>query len=174
MRPSCQRPLRRRPAGALLAAIPLALTLLVARPGFAQQGYPSGPPGAEQYRLTLAALRKVMPALRGENQAACREAAEKRDPFAMTLAQMAAALDRCEPVRTALVEAGASTSEAATVFGAVLYAGRRITEEESAKAVGNQAPRLPAGALKDNVALLREHQAELRRLTQRLAGEPRP
>jgi hypothetical protein len=152
--------------GALFAAIPLALTLLVARPGSAQQGYPSGPPGAEQYRLTLAALRKVMPALRGQSQAACRQGEAKRDPFAMTLAEMAAALKRCEPVRAALAKTGASTSEAATVFGAVLYAGRRITQEESAKAAGSQAPPLPAGPLKDNVVLLRENEAELRRLTQ--------
>ena len=135
------------------------------RSASAQAGHPSGPPGAERHRLTLAALRKVMPALRDPAQAKCEEREEKRDPFAMTLTEMTAALERCEPIRAAVAKTGASTKEAATVLGAFMYASRRITEEESALAMGNEAPSLPAGPLKDNVALIRQNEAELRRLT---------
>ena len=121
------------------AALTLALCLLAADGAAAQQRYPSGPPGAKEYRLTLVALRKFLPALRADQWARCEQRDAKRDPFAMTLAQMAAALDRCAPVRTALAKTGVSTREAASVLGAFLYAGRRITEEESAKALGQQA-----------------------------------
>ncbi|HUF35343.1 MAG TPA: hypothetical protein VMN37_05290 [Gemmatimonadales bacterium] len=146
------------------------LALVVALVGVstatAQAGYPSGPPGAQQYRLTLAELRKVMPAVGTLGQERCEKREETRDPYSLTLAEMTASLERCEPIRAALAKAGVSSKEAAAVLGAFMYASRRITEEESARAMGKQAPALPAGPLKDNVALIRQHEAELRRLTQ--------
>ena len=154
------------------AGLPTSFLLALAgtHPASAQSGRPSGPPGAEQYRLTLPALRRVMPALQAPGQESCRRREEKRDPLAMTLVEMTAALERCEPIRAALAKAGVSLREGASVLGAFMYAGRRITEEESALAMGNSAPPLPRGSLKDNVELLRRNEAELRRLTQSPAG----
>jgi hypothetical protein len=149
----------------LTAAIALVACLAGVRSAWGQAGHPSGPPGAEGYRLTLKALRAVMPALQGPAQSQCERREDKRDPFAMTLAEMTAMLERCAPVRGELRKADVSSAEAAKVLGAFLYAGRRITEEESALALGQSAPPLPPGALKDNVALLRQNEAELRRLT---------
>ncbi|HYC33429.1 MAG TPA: hypothetical protein VEB59_14170 [Gemmatimonadales bacterium] len=137
-----------------------------AGPSAAQAGYPSGPPGAERYRLTLAALRRVLPVLRSPGQEQCEKREEKRDPFAMTLAEMTATIERCGPIQGPMAKAGVSSREAATVLFGFMYAARRITLEESALAMGNSAPPLPAGPLKDNVALLRENEAELRRLAQ--------
>jgi hypothetical protein len=79
---------------------------------------------------------------------------------------MTATLERCAAVRAELAKAGVSSKEAASVLGAFMYAGRRITEEESAIALGHQAPPLPAGPLSDNVTLIRRHEQELRRMTQ--------
>ncbi len=142
------------------------LALAAAPPATAQSYRPSGPPGAERFKLTLPALRKVMPILQADRQGQCEKREERQNPFGMTLAEMAALLERCEPIRGALAKAGVSSEEAASVLGAFMYAGRRLTEEESALAMGNSAAPLPAGPLKDNVALLRENEAELRRLTQ--------
>ena len=156
----------RRPRAVPTACLTLILAFAGARSATAQAGYPSGPPGAEQYRLTLAGLRKVMPVLRDQPQAKCEEREAKPDPYALTLAEMTATLERCEPIRAALAKTGASAQEAASVLGAFMYAGRRITQEESALALGKQAPPLPPGPLKDNVTLIRQNEAELRRLTQ--------
>ena len=160
-------PYRAKPSP-ILSAVALAALLAVttAAPSAAQDGYPSGPPGAERYRLSLAALRKVLPVLRSPGQEACEKREEKRDPFAMTLAEMSATIERCEAIQGAMAKAGVSSTEAATVLFGFMYAARRITMEESALAMGNSAPPLPAGPLKDNVALLRANETELRRLTQ--------
>ncbi len=152
----------------VLGALGLVAALAGAPPANAQAGFPSGPPGAEDYRLTLSSLRAVLPAVQAGAGSRCEKPEEKRDRFAMTLAEMTATLERCAPVRAELARAGVSTREAASVLGAFMYAGRRITLEESAIAVGQQASTLPAGPLKDNVALIRQNEAELRRLMQAL------
>jgi hypothetical protein len=150
----------------LSASAMLVASLASARTAGAQAAHPSGPPGAEHFRLTLEGLRAVIPAVQGPAASRCEKRQETRDPFALTLAEMTATLDRCAAIRAELARAGVSSKEAASVLGAFMYAGRRITEEESAAAVGHQAPPLPAGPLKDNVALIRQHEMELRRMTQ--------
>ena len=159
-------------SGRLLLGVAVMLVANIAgvRSGVAQAGYPSGPPGAERYRLTLQALRAVLPAVQSPGRSECEKREAKRDPFTMTLAEMTATLERCAPLRADLAKAGVSSRDAASVLGAFMYAARRITMEESAIAQGNTAAPLPAGPLKDNVALLRQHEAELRRLT-RPSGE---
>ncbi len=148
----------------------VALALMIAwtslgRAVAAQAAPPSGPPGAERYRLTMPTLRKVMPALNDPGRAQCEQREEKQNPFAMTLAELTTSLERCAPIRNAVAKTGVSTRAAATILAAVLYASRRMAEEESAVAMGKQAATLPPGPLKDNVALLRQNQAELGRLT---------
>ena len=160
-------PPRRRSARLLLgAAVMLVANIAGARPAVSQAGYPSGPPGAESYRLTLKALRAVLPAVQSPGRSECEKREEKRDPFAMTLAEMTATLERCGPLRADLAKAGVSSRDAASVLGAFMYAARQITMEESAIAQGRAAAPLPAGPLKDNVALLRQNEAELRRMSQ--------
>ena len=46
-----------------------------------------------------------------------------------------------------------------------MLAGYRMAEEESARVSGGTASRLPPGTLRDKVALLRQNEAELGRLT---------
>jgi len=159
-------PALRRWSHRLAGVVMLVASLAGTRPAVAQAGHPSGPPGTESYRLTLKALRAVIPLVQGPAASQCEKREEKRDPYTMSLAEMTATLERCSPLRAELAKAGVSSKDAASVLGAFMYAGRRITQEESAIAMGNQAPPLPPGPLKDNVTLLRQHEAELRRMTQ--------
>ncbi|HET7240589.1 MAG TPA: hypothetical protein VFI77_05490 [Gemmatimonadales bacterium] len=59
---------------------------------------------------------------------------------------------------------GVTARELARVSKALLQARHRMAEEESAKATGGTVAPLPAGALRDNVALVRENEAEFGRL----------
>ena len=96
--PSCRR------SGRLLlgAAALLAASLPSAGPAVAQANHPSGPPGAERFRLTLKALRAVIPAVQGPAASQCEKQEDKRDPFTLTLAEMTATLEGCAPIRAEL------------------------------------------------------------------------
>ena len=82
----------------------------------------------------------------------------------MTVAQMQSELEGCAPVQRAAAAHGVTTRELALVSRALLQAGHRMAEEESAKATGGTAAPLPPGTLRDNVALVRQNEAELGRL----------
>ncbi len=86
----------------VVGALGLVAALAGAPPANAQAGFPSGPPGAEDYRLTLSSLRAVLPAVQAGAGSRCEKPEKKRDRFAMTLAEMTAALERCAPVRAEL------------------------------------------------------------------------
>jgi hypothetical protein len=117
------------------------------------------------YRLTMPVLRKALPALYAAGKERCTS--RQRSPQEideMTVAQMEAELEGCAPVQRAAAAHGITTRELAQVSKALLQAGHRLAEEESAKATGGTAAPLPAGALRDNVALVRENEVELGRL----------
>ncbi len=82
----------------------------------------------------------------------------------MSVAQMEAELDGCAPVQRAAAAQGVTTRELAQVSKALLQVGHRMAEEESAKATGGTAAPLPSGALRENVATVRQNEAELGRL----------
>lgn len=136
-------------------------------PAAQAQGSPVGSdPAVETYRLTMPTLRKVLPALSQPQVRGCEKGKnETLDPATMPLADITARLERCAPMRDAIAKSGVSTREAALTLAALARASKRFTEEESAKAVGGQAPPLPPGVLKDNLTLIRENETELGRLT---------
>ncbi|MEP6689440.1 MAG: hypothetical protein ABJC36_13910 [Gemmatimonadales bacterium] len=157
----------RHSALGLALALALGACVCCASLAGAQTGRDADAGVGRDYRLTMPTLRQVLPALfNPETQKACTaRSGEPRNPQAMTLAQLTAKIERCAPMRSALARSGASTREAALTLAAMVRAGRRMTEEESAKVSGGTVAPLPDGALKDNVALLRRHEAELKQLT---------
>lgn len=119
----------------------------------------------DSYRLTMATLRKVIPALYIPGRAQWERRQDRRqDPLALTLAELTARLGSCSPVKAAFVKSGASTREAAQALAVFLRASRRHTDDGSAKTVGKQVPPLEPGVLRDNVALLRGNEVELGQL----------
>ena len=120
---------------------------------------------SSDYRLTMPVLRKALPALYAAGKERCTE--RRRTPqeiAAMTIGQMEAELQGCAPVQRAASAQGITTRELAQVSKALLQAGHRMAEEESAKATGGTAAPLPPGLLRDNVVLLRQNEAELGRI----------
>jgi hypothetical protein len=116
-------------------------------------------------------LRKVLPALYHPDGLACEKGEnDTLDPATMPLDDIIARLERCAPMRDAVVKSGVSTREAALTLAALTRASRRWTDEESAKALGGQAQPLAPGPLKDNLMLIRENEAELGRLTRASEG----
>ena len=144
----------------LLGLVFCALTL----PGSAAAAQKQAAASAD-YRLTMPMLRKALPALYAAGKERCTERQRSPQEIAeMTVAQMEAELEGCAPVQRAAAAQGVSTRELAQVSKALLEAGHRMAEEESAKATGGTAAALPAGALRDNVGLVRQNEAELGRL----------
>jgi hypothetical protein len=122
---------------------------------------------AEHYRLTMPTLRKALPVLYapGAKTQCARPDEEFRDVAAMSVAEMQKRLEECPPVQRAAAAQGVSLRELALVYKAIMLASYRMAEEEIAKASGGTAAPLPPGALRDNVALLRQNEAELGRLS---------
>ena len=117
------------------------------------------------YRLTMPMLRKALPVLYAAGKERCTQRQRSAQEIAdMAIAQMEAELEGCAPIQRAAAAHGVGTRELAQVSKALLQAGHRMADEESAKATGGTAALLPAGALRDNVALLRQHEAELGRI----------
>jgi hypothetical protein len=101
----------------------------------------------------------------GERDAECARTKEgMREVRAMSAAEMEGFLGQCPSVKRAAAAQGISVGELARVYKAITLASYRVAEEESAKLRGGTASPLPPGALRDNVALLRQNEAELARL----------
>jgi hypothetical protein len=152
----------------LRALVSLALPVLpLAACDADAQRQASAPAGAEDYRLMMPTLRKALPVLYapGAKTQCARPDEEFRDVRAMSLAEMEKRLEECPPVQRAAAAEGISFRELALVYKAIMLASYRMAEEEGAKARGGTAAPLPPGALRDNVALLRQNEAELGRLS---------
>ena len=145
------------------AALALSLATAVAGPLAAQGRSAEDTRTIDAYRLTMPALRKVLPALYAPGHEAC-EQRKDRDPHRLSLAEMTALLERCAPVLRALGQAGVKPQEAALVFASLLRTSERVALQ------GGKPRALPPGALRDNALLLEEHDAELRRMAK--AGAP--
>ena len=155
-----------RAFGPAIAFVALFLVLLDAPQVTAQsRPLPAANPG--EFRLTMPLLRKALPILHapGAEKECHKPGEEYRDLLAMSLAQMEQRIADCPPIRKAAAAQKASLGELALTYKALLLASYRIAEEESAKARGGTAAPLPAGALRDNVALMRANDAELARLS---------
>jgi hypothetical protein len=142
--------------------------LLLTASGAAAQGRSSAAAaeGAD-YRLTMPILRKALPVLSGaEAEKGCRRPREEgRDVRSMSVAEMVTHLKGCPVARSAAADRGLSLRDLALVSKAIMLASYRMATEESAKVSGGTAAPLSPGALRDNVALLRQNEAELERLS---------
>lgn len=160
-------PLTRRAFGPAIAFVALLLVLLDAPQVIAQS--PPLPAAADpgEFRLTMPLLRKALPILHapGAEKECDKPGEEYRDLLAMSLAQMERRIADCPPIRKAAAAQKASLRELALTYKALLIASYRIAEEESAKARRSSAAPLPAGAVRENVALMRANDAELARLS---------
>ena len=83
----------------------------------------------------------------------------------MSVGEMQAEIERCAPIQRAAAAQGISSRELARVSKALMQAAMRMAEEDGAKATGGTPAPLADGALRDNVAFLRQNDAELRTLT---------
>jgi hypothetical protein len=156
-------------ADLIRALVYLALPALpLASHGVEAQQQVSASADAE-YRLTMPVLRRALPVLytpRAKTE--CAKSLEQfRDVRAMSVAEMEKLLSECPPIQKAAAAQGISSRELAQVSKALTSTAHRMAEEESAKASGGSAAPLPPGALRDNVALVRQNEAELGRLTGR-------
>lgn len=163
---SVRKPLTSRVVGALVALALPALPLAACDANAQRQQQPTSTEG-DDYRLTMPVLRKALPVLYApEAKKECAEQeSELRDVRAMGVGQMEKLLDQCPPAKRGAAEAGISTRELAQVWKALTLAIYRMAEEENAKVRGGTATPLPPGALRDNVALFRQNEAELARFS---------
>ena len=151
----------------LRALVSLALPALVACDAGAQRQPSTASASAEDYRLTMPILRKALSVLNAPGaDAECAKPEDgSGDMRSMSVAEMERRMAECPPVQRAAAAQGISLAELARAYKALTLAGYRMAEEESAKLSGGSAAPLPPGALRDNVALLRDNEAEIARLT---------
>jgi hypothetical protein len=160
-------PLTIRIAAKALACLALSGLPLAACDAGAQRQPSAASTEGEDYRLAMPTLHKALPVLyTAEAERECRRPGEEeRDVRAMSLAEMEQRLEGCPPIRRGAAAQGISIRELALVFNAIMLTSYRLAQEEGAKATGGEAPPLPPGALRDNVALWRQHEAEIARLS---------
>jgi hypothetical protein len=103
-------------------------------------------------------LRKVLPAMHAPGAQSCDKPRD-RDPSSLSLAQLAATLERCAPVTRSLWQAGVQPRDAAIVYAALLHVSRQVALR------GGKATALPPGVVRDNALLLEENDSEIRKLT---------
>ncbi len=164
-------PLTIRIAAKALACLALSGLPLAACDAGAQRQPSAASTEGEDYRLTMPTLRKALPVLyTAEAEQECRQPGEEdRDVRAMSLAEMEQRLEGCPPLRLGAAARDISLRELALVFKAIMLTSYRLAQEEGTKATGRAAPPLPPGALRDNVALWRQNEAEIARLS----GDPK-
>jgi hypothetical protein len=156
-----------RTAVRALACLALSGLPLTACDADAQRQTSAQAAEGEDYRLTMTTLRKALPVLyAGEAEKECRRPGEEdRDVRAMSIAEMEKRLEGCPTIRRDAAARGVSLRELALVSKAIMLVSYRMAQEESAKATGGTAPPLPPGPLRDNVALMRQNEAELARMS---------
>ena len=116
-----------------------------------------------EYRLTMPTLRKVIAAGKAASSgpdAAAINAAMGRP--AMSIEDLIGVIDRYPALKSAVSASGLSAREFATSYLAYMYTVRYLAEAEMRKAQG-QTISPPAHVRPDNVQLVRDNQAELRK-----------
>ena len=160
-------PLASRIAAKAIACLALSGLPLAACDAGAQRQPSAASTEGEDYRLTMPTLRKALPVLyAAEAEKECRQPGEEdRDVRAMSIAEMEERLEGCPPIRRSAAVRGIALRELALVFQAIMLTSYRLAQEEGSKANGRTAPPLPPGALRENVALWRQNEAEIARLS---------
>ena len=116
-----------------------------------------------EYRLTMPTLRKVIVAGKAASSspdAAAINAAMGRP--AMSIVDLIGVIDRYPALESAVSASGLSAREFATSYLAYMYTVRYLADAEMRKAQG-QTISPPAHVRPDNVQLVRDNQAELRK-----------
>ena len=134
----------------------LAASLLAS--GAAAQGRsPADTKVVESYRLSMPVLRKVLPALYAPGAQSCHR--DSRDPRALSLAEMTQMIERCAPMAQALKRASVPSRDAALVMASLYRTAEAVPIRRGDASAVDQGP------LRDNALLLKEHDAEIKRLT---------
>ena len=110
----------------------------------------------ERYRLTMPVLRKVLPALNAGAQSCPRDS---RDPRSLSLAEMSQMIDRCAQTAQALRRAGVPSRDAAIVLASLYRTAEAVAIRRG------DANAVDPGPLRDNALLLKQNDAEIKRLT---------
>ena len=111
----------------------------------------------EGYRLTMPVLRKVLPALNAPGAQSCPR--DSRDPRSLSLAEMSQMIDRCAQTAQALRRAGVPSRDAAIVLASLYRTGEAVAIRRG------DANAVDRGPLRDNALLLKQNDAEIKRLT---------
>lgn len=111
----------------------------------------------ERYRLTMPVLRKVLPALNAPGAQSCPR--DSRDPRSLSLADMSQMLDRCAQTAQALRRAGVPSRDAAIVLASLYRTAEAVAIRRG------DANAVDQGPLRDNALLLKQNDAEIKRLS---------
>ena len=142
---------------ALALGLALLSSPLLAPAAAAQGRSPADTRIVESHRLTMAMLRKVLPALYAPGAQSCPR--DTRDPRTLSLADMAKMIDRCAPMAQALRRAAVPSREAALVLASLYRTAEAVAIRRG------DASAVDAGPLRDNALLMQQNDAEIERLT---------
>ncbi len=144
-----------------VAALILALAMapVLASPGAAQGRSADDAGTIGNYRLTMAMLRKVLPAMSAPGARSC-ETSPTSDPGSLSIAEMTRRLEACSPLAKSLKQAGVELREAAVIYAALLNVSQQVARR------GGKAAELPPGVVRDNALLLERNDPEIRKLTE--------
>ena len=115
------------------------------------------------YRLTMPAIRRVLPALYAAGRESCRPE-RVQDAHALGLAEMTRSLERCAPVLQSLRRRGIAPRDAALFYASML----RVSQQLALR--GGKSSALPPGVVRDNALLLERNDREIRQLTRTAEG----
>jgi hypothetical protein len=142
---------------ALALGLALLASSMLAPTAEAQGRSPADARIIESYRLTMPLLRKVLPALYAPGAQSCPR--DRRDPRALSIAEMAQMIERCPAMTQALRRAGVPSREAAIVMGSLYRTAEAVAIRRGDVNAVDQGP------LRDNALLLQQNDAEIKRLT---------
>jgi len=111
----------------------------------------------ERYRLTMPVLRKVLPALNAPGAQSCPR--DSRDPRSLSLADLSQMIDRCAQTAQALRRASVPSRDAAIVLASLYRTAEAVAIRRG------DANAVDQGPLRDNALLLKQNDAEIKRLT---------
>lgn len=111
----------------------------------------------ESYRLTMPVLRKVLPALYAPGSQSCSR--DTRDPRRMSLAEITKMIDGCASMAEALRKASVPSRDAALVLASLYRTAEAVAIRRGDASAVDQGP------LRDNALLMKENDAEIKRLT---------
>ena len=142
---------------ALALGLALLPSAILAPAAEAQGRSPADKRVVESHRLTMPALRKVLPALYAPGAESCPR--DRRDPRTLSLAEMTQMIERCAPMAQALRRTGVPSREAALVMASLYRTAEAIAIRQG------DASAVDPGPLRDNALLLQQNDPEIKRLT---------